>query len=229
MVLKARVSESRKGDTDHCVWLHPCVLHPRSRDCLLGMGKTNIDEIFFGESIDADAIRAKMTCYSASDDAHDVVGQRHQVSRPDKAANKKLELAAKTTATQLLHTYATEAENLGCKPDELLAIPAEPRKAAKQALLEFTETAKPDFLVCGSRGMGAVARVFLGSVSDFLLHNAPCSVLIVRVEVDEGNLTEGKAISAAEGSSSKKTNVKKTKEEADVVAVASAVSDDAKA
>jgi len=77
------------------------------------MGKTNIDEIFFGESIDADAIRAKMTCYSASDDAHDVVGQRHQVSRPDKAANKKLELAAKTTATQLLHTYATEAENLG--------------------------------------------------------------------------------------------------------------------
>jgi len=77
--------------------------------------------------------------------------------------------------------------------------------------------------------MGAVARVFLGSVSDFLLHNAPCSVLIVRVEVDEGNLTEGKAISAAEGSSSKKTNVKKTKEEADVVAVASAVSDDAKA
>uniref|UniRef100_A0A7S3YEV1 UspA domain-containing protein n=1 Tax=Lotharella globosa TaxID=91324 RepID=A0A7S3YEV1_9EUKA len=153
----------------------------------------------------------------------------YSVSRPDKAANKKLELAAKTTATQLLHTYATEAENLGCKPDELLAIPAEPRKAAKQALLEFTETAKPDFLVCGSRGMGAVARVFLGSVSDFLLHNAPCSVLIVRVEVDEGNLTEGKAISAAEGSSSKKTNVKKTKEEADVVAVASAVSDDAKA
>jgi len=35
-------------------------------------------------------------------------------------------------------------------------------------------------MVVGSRGHGAVARVFLGSVSDWLVHISPKPVLVVR-------------------------------------------------
>lgn len=37
-----------------------------------------------------------------------------------------------------------------------------------------------DCVVVGSRGMGALKRMVLGSVSDFVTHNCPCPVLVVR-------------------------------------------------
>jgi nucleotide-binding universal stress UspA family protein len=37
-----------------------------------------------------------------------------------------------------------------------------------------------DVIVVGSHGSGFVKRVFLGSVSQHLLHHAPCPVLVVR-------------------------------------------------
>jgi nucleotide-binding universal stress UspA family protein len=40
-------------------------------------------------------------------------------------------------------------------------------------------------LVVGSRGRGAVKRALLGSVSDHLVRNAPCPVLVVRDEVED--------------------------------------------
>jgi nucleotide-binding universal stress UspA family protein len=33
----------------------------------------------------------------------------------------------------------------------------------------------------GSRGRGALKRVLLGSVSDYVVRNAPCSVIISRI------------------------------------------------
>jgi nucleotide-binding universal stress UspA family protein len=37
-----------------------------------------------------------------------------------------------------------------------------------------------DVIVLGSRGRGVVKRVLLGSVSEYVLHHAPCPVLVVR-------------------------------------------------
>ncbi|MCW3053610.1 MAG: UspA, partial [Chthonomonadales bacterium] len=39
-----------------------------------------------------------------------------------------------------------------------------------------------DLIVLGNRGLGMLKRTLLGSVSDGVLHHAPCSVLIVRGE-----------------------------------------------
>lgn len=36
-----------------------------------------------------------------------------------------------------------------------------------------------DLLVMGSRGLSASTRLFLGSVSDFVVHHTPCPILIV--------------------------------------------------
>ena len=44
-------------------------------------------------------------------------------------------------------------------------------------------------IVVGSRGLKGLKEMFLGSVSNYVTHHAPCSVLIVRSEIEnESNL-----------------------------------------
>jgi nucleotide-binding universal stress UspA family protein len=47
-------------------------------------------------------------------------------------------------------------------------------------ILKAAERHKSDLIVCGAKGLGAVARFFLGSVSTKLIQHAPCSALVVR-------------------------------------------------
>lgn len=52
---------------------------------------------------------------------------------------------------------------------------------------EIVETAKkfrPEMIVVGSHGRGFWGRLTLGSVSDAIIHHAPCSVLVVRPSGD---------------------------------------------
>jgi nucleotide-binding universal stress UspA family protein len=52
--------------------------------------------------------------------------------------------------------------------------------APKRAILEEAERWRADLVVVGSHGYGAVARIFLGSVSHAVATHAHCSVEIVR-------------------------------------------------
>ncbi len=47
-------------------------------------------------------------------------------------------------------------------------------------ILEYAEKHPPNLIVAGSRGLSDAGRFFLGSVSDGILHHAPCSVLVVK-------------------------------------------------
>lgn len=49
-----------------------------------------------------------------------------------------------------------------------------------EMILEAAEKWRPDLIVVGSHGRNFWGRLALGSVSDAVLHHAPCSVLIVR-------------------------------------------------
>ncbi|KAI9243828.1 hypothetical protein BDA99DRAFT_529812 [Phascolomyces articulosus] len=51
---------------------------------------------------------------------------------------------------------------------------------AKSLVPRFTQQHPVDLLIVGSRGLGAVKSVFLGSVSDKCIHECPCPVLVVR-------------------------------------------------
>ncbi len=53
------------------------------------------------------------------------------------------------------------------------------RGHADQAIIEFATEWKADLIVVGSHGRGFWGRL-LGSVSDGVVHHAPCSVLVVR-------------------------------------------------
>ncbi len=48
------------------------------------------------------------------------------------------------------------------------------------AVVEFVKEHAVDLVVVGSRGLDALGRFFLGSVSDGILHYAGCSVLVVK-------------------------------------------------
>ena len=46
--------------------------------------------------------------------------------------------------------------------------------------MKVAERHKADLIICGAKGLGAVARFLLGSVSTKLVQHSECSVLIVR-------------------------------------------------
>uniref|UniRef100_A0A7S2TJF7 UspA domain-containing protein n=1 Tax=Lotharella oceanica TaxID=641309 RepID=A0A7S2TJF7_9EUKA len=50
----------------------------------------------------------------------------------------------------------------------------------KETILEYVKKHNPDMLVCGSRGLGPMGRLFVGSVSDYLVHNCACTVVVVK-------------------------------------------------
>ncbi|KAH7571138.1 hypothetical protein ACOSP7_019781 [Xanthoceras sorbifolium] len=53
----------------------------------------------------------------------------------------------------------------------------------KEAICEAVEKLKTKLLVIGSHGRGAIQRAFLGSVSNYCVHNAKCPVLVVKKPV----------------------------------------------
>mmetsp|Transcript_5403 Transcript_5403/g.6596 ORF Transcript_5403/g.6596 Transcript_5403/m.6596 type:complete len:189 (-) Transcript_5403:124-690(-) len=72
-----------------------------------------------------------------------------------------------------------------------LDMPVEPKlylgnertgSAVKYDIEEYARTNAEDFdfLVCGSRGMGAIGRALVGSVADYLVHNSKISTVIVK-------------------------------------------------
>jgi len=71
----------------------------------------------------------------------------------------------------------------GVKSVESKVLLAHPSKSVKGLLCEHADNLKPDVIVCGSRGKGYMGRLFLGSVSDYLMHNAKCTVMVIK---DEG-------------------------------------------
>lgn len=53
-----------------------------------------------------------------------------------------------------------------------------------QTVVELAKDFQPDILVVGSHGRGFWSRMLLGSVSETVVHHAPCSVLVVRGDPD---------------------------------------------
>jgi nucleotide-binding universal stress UspA family protein len=55
------------------------------------------------------------------------------------------------------------------------------------AVVGYVEQQSVDLVVAGTRGLDALGRFFLGSVSDGILHYAVCSVLVVKPERASGS------------------------------------------
>lgn len=74
-----------------------------------------------------------------------------------------------------LHRYAEQLKSSGYSVTLLVRFGNPAEELTKLSVRE-----RPDLVVAGARGLGAVGRLFVGSVSLKLLHSCPRSLLIVR-------------------------------------------------
>ena len=54
-----------------------------------------------------------------------------------------------------------------------------------RTICELASNWEADLILVGSRGLKGIKEMFLGSVSNYVTHHAPCSVLIVRTAIDD--------------------------------------------
>jgi nucleotide-binding universal stress UspA family protein len=85
---------------------------------------------------------------------------------------------AKTDGEAVVQRTAAELRSDDPSPREIVTRVLE--GAPGPALCKFATDVAADAIVVGSRGRGGIKRALLGSVSDYVVRNAPCSVVVTR-------------------------------------------------
>ncbi|MEO6333569.1 MAG: universal stress protein [Pyrinomonadaceae bacterium] len=91
----------------------------------------------------------------------------------------EIEKMARDNAAKLIEREAERVSNLF--PEKNVAILSEVLFGSPDSrIVEIAESTHSDIIVLGSHGYSRWERLLVGSVSDSVVHHAPCSVLIVR-------------------------------------------------
>src|SRR5262249_25479068 len=95
-----------------------------------------------------------------------------------------------TTASQLypLHPGDPEkrAESLALQqlrallPQDSAELAVRISRSPGRAIVKHAESIGADVIVVGTHGRGAVSRLLMGSVAEYVVRHAPCPVLVVR-------------------------------------------------
>lgn len=75
----------------------------------------------------------------------------------------------------ILQAFAQQATNIGVQTEfqQIFGTPS-------RVICKTTQTWGADLIILGRRGHSGVKELFLGSVSNYVLHHAPCSVLTIQ-------------------------------------------------
>ncbi|CAL1526631.1 unnamed protein product, partial [Lymnaea stagnalis] len=76
----------------------------------------------------------------------------------------------------LLVKLQAKIQGAGIKGNVLRVLGAKPG----DAIVKTSDEHKVDIIITGTRGHGAIRRTLIGSVSQYVVHNAHCPVLVVR-------------------------------------------------
>ena len=81
-----------------------------------------------------------------------------------------------TRGLDQLKTYATRAQEAGVQA-EFTQTPGKPGRS----ICEQAKNWEAELIVMGRRGHSGLSELILGSVSNYVIHHAPCSVMIVQL------------------------------------------------
>lgn len=84
-------------------------------------------------------------------------------------------------AKQTLKDYQDEAEKHGLSKVSTVIEYGSPKPIIAKQLPEENDV---DLIMLGATGLNAVERLFIGSVSEYVIRNAACDVLVVRTGLD---------------------------------------------
>ena len=87
------------------------------------------------------------------------------------SARKQCEIYVADAAEQIQKCFPNV--NIGINKQTMMGAPG-------KMIVEMAQEWGADLIVVGSHGYGFWSRALLGSVSDAVVHHAPCSVLVVR-------------------------------------------------
>lgn len=95
----------------------------------------------------------------------------------EKVGHEQAKRAAEEAETQIRSLFPEFSLNITAE-----AISGSPQRVLVEKAAEWGA----DLIVVGSHGYGFWSRAMLGSVSNSVVHHAPCSVLVVRTAKDAG-------------------------------------------
>nr|XP_027097011.1 universal stress protein A-like protein [Coffea arabica] len=98
----------------------------------------------------------------------------HAVEPPE--VGREVQEDQKKTAASLLENAREICIRHGITPETITDV-GDPKDAIRE---EAVERLNIQLLVVGSHGRGALKRAFLGSVSNYCVHNMKCPVLVVK-------------------------------------------------
>ncbi|MHC5229906.1 universal stress protein [Enterococcus sp. LJL99] len=84
-------------------------------------------------------------------------------------------------AKQTMAGYKEQAEKHGCKKIVTTIEYGSPKPIIAKQLPQQYDV---DLILLGATGLNAVERLFIGSVSEYVIRNASCDVLVVRTDLD---------------------------------------------
>jgi nucleotide-binding universal stress UspA family protein len=96
---------------------------------------------------------------------------------------RKSDILAGSEYTQILRKYAKETLERAQRIAKREGF--EPKTVTREGnvadeIIQYSKDRKTDLIVVGSKGLGAVLRFFIGSVSSKVANHSLCSVLIVK-------------------------------------------------
>ncbi|MBD2136272.1 universal stress protein [Anabaena sp. FACHB-1237] len=84
----------------------------------------------------------------------------------------------KTQGLEMLQSYSSQANTIGVNT-EFSQSTGNPGKV----ICEIARVWNADLIIMGRRGLSGLTELFLGSISNYVLHHAPCSVHIIHLPV----------------------------------------------
>ena len=90
---------------------------------------------------------------------------------------RKIEESEKAEGARLLALASAEARKQGLEPEVAMV---EATDSAVKGITNYAAKSNVDLIVLGTRGLGGIRRLLLGSVAAGVVGCAPCTVMVVR-------------------------------------------------